>query len=94
MIVERLVWQVKPGKQAELVELLLPHLRDQADPIKRIYTPKIGAGGTVVAELEYDNMTDWESAWTKWQSPEQAAEVARFGEKGQIVETTIWDPVE
>ena len=94
MIVERLVWEVKPEKQKQFVAWLLPYLRDESNPIKRVFTPKIGAWGTVVAELEYDNMAQWENAWEVWQSPERAAEVAQENELATIVESTIWDPVE
>lgn len=94
MIVERLVWNVKPGKQEQFIEMLLPYLHDEENPIKRIYTPKIGASGTVVAELEYESMAGWEKAWDEWKSPEKAAEAARGDELAAISGTTIWDPVE
>jgi hypothetical protein len=93
VIIERLVWTVSPEKQEQLVEMLLPHLHDAANPIVRLYTPKIGALGTVVAELEYENLAAWEKAWAKWKSPEKAADVARGNELAHISEATIWDPV-
>ena len=89
MITERLVWKVKPGKQAQFIEWLRPYLLDESNPIKRAYTPKIGAWGTVVAELEYEDMADWERAWNEWQSPEKAEEVARENELAEIVESRL-----
>ena len=94
MIVERLVWTVKPGKQAHFIEFLSPYLREKTNPIKRVYTPKIGVWGQVVAELEYENMAAWEAAWEEWQSPAKATEAEKESELATITETTIWDAVE
>lgn len=93
MIVERLVWHVEPENREQFVELLSSYMHDPGNPITRIYVPKIGALGTVVAELEYESLAQWEGAWEEWQSPAKATEVAREGELATMGETTIWDLV-
>lgn len=76
---------MKPGKQEPFIEWLRPCLQDQANPIKRVYTPKIGVWGIVVAELEYEDMAAWEQVWNAWHSPAKAAEVARESKLAEIV---------
>jgi len=93
MIVERLVWKVKPGKQAEFVAMLLPYVHDANNPLKRVYTPKIGTLDAVVAESEFASFAEWQKIWDLWHSPAKAAEVARENELATMVESTIWDPV-
>ena len=73
--------------------MLSSHLHDPGNPITRIYVPKIGALGTVVAELEYESLAQWEEAWEEWQSPAKADAVARENELATMGHTTIWDLV-
>ena len=94
MYVERIVWEVQPDKQDEFVEFLHRHMSAKDNPVKRIYTPRIGVLNQVVAELEYKGIADWEMAWHEWKSPEKAAEVGREQELAKMIETTVWGLVE
>jgi hypothetical protein len=94
MIVERFVWNVKPGNRAKFVEKLSSYLHDPNHPIARVYTPRTGALDTVVAELEFDNLGEWEMAWNEWQPPEEAIEAGGETELATMRETTVWRLVE
>ena len=94
MLIERLIWDVEPDNQDEFVALLTNYMREANSKIKRIYTPLIGNLGQIVAELEYENLSDWEIAWHEWKSPERAADVALESELATVRETTVWGLVE
>lgn len=94
MLVERLVWEVEPDHQDEFVEILAEYLHDPKNPMKRVYTPRIGVLGTVVAELEYNNLAEWELAWNEWKSPEKSGDVDREQELSTMREATVWRLVE
>lgn len=94
MIVERFVWNVKPGNREQFVKKLSEQLHDPGNPIKRVYTPRTGTLDTVVAELEFENLGQWEMAWNEWLNPEEATAAAGEDELATMKETTVWRLVE
>ena len=62
------------------IELLSSYLHDDDNPIKRVYIPMMGGRGTVLTELEYESMAEWQRAWDAWRSPDKVAELRRENE--------------
>ena len=67
MLVNRRTFLVKRGHIDEAVELLktgADHL--EAVPTFRVYGGYISPFDTVVLELEFENLTEYERFWTEW----------------------------
>lgn len=75
MLVHRQTFIVKPGKWEEAIKVLktgADHLDNR--PPFRVYGSYIGNNDTIVLELEFENMTEYERFWNAWfAAPESAA---------------------
>lgn len=96
MLLNRRTINVKPGRGAELAELLKTganHL-DWVPPF-RVMASRFGTLDRIVLELEFDSLADYERFWTSWRNaPESAGVSARFSEvreSGEVNE--IWEVV-
>ena len=70
MVVDRMVWHVKPGKVEQVVEMLSQFLHDPDHPMKRVYVPKISPLHRIVFESEYESVADWERHRDEWNAAE------------------------
>ena len=75
MIVERRTFFVKPGHEAEVVDLIKAGIEGNTiyTGSYRIYLPDIGPYGEVVVEWEYEDLQEMRAAWQAWEAKENAA---------------------
>jgi hypothetical protein len=80
MLVHRTTFVVKVGKRDEAVEVL----KSGADylekvPTFRVYGSSIGPRDTLVLELEFENLAEYERFWDEWfATPESAAVMEKW----------------
>ena len=73
MIVNRQVYKIKPGCMDEAVAMLVA-LREQGPRTSCVYRSQFGPFATVVFEMEFENLAEYEKDWAEWfASPEGAA---------------------
>ena len=76
MIVQRDVFQVKPGKMMEVLDLVKQSLKiSPIDEKVRIYTDFIGQQNTMAVEIEYENLTDLEKSYEESFANEKLAAI-------------------
>lgn len=99
MIVQRITWHVKVGREDDLVELLKPYLHDETTPLKRVCRNSPGSIGPldcVVGEFEFENLGAVEEGWRQWFESDDAATFMpkwnELVERGGYSET--WELVE
>jgi len=96
MIVQRIVWNVKHGCADKVIELLLPYLRSDDSPLRRVYKPSIGPLDVIVGEFEFEDLGEIPKAWAEWSASPEAAEFMpkwyEMVERGGYAET--WELVE
>ncbi len=89
MIINRRVFTLKHGKEQEAVDILKTgagHMKEI--PSYRISTSRLGPGGRVVLELEFEDLAHYERWWAAWSATPQTAE---FLERWRVCVKPGWD---
>lgn len=93
MIVNRHTYCAKPGHMEALIEVLKAggsYLDNM--PTFRVYQAVFGESSRAVLELDFDDLTHYESFWAKWgAAPESAQVLERFHQHIEADQTNeIW----
>ena len=95
MLVQRLIFNAKPGAMPKLAELLQAE-RARTGRAYRIYTSHIGEHDRIAIEFDWEGLAELEQFWAQWMaSPEGISFMQEFDaqrERGAINE--IWVLVE
>jgi hypothetical protein len=87
MIVQVIVWGIKPGHENEVVELCVAEgQRPGWKPKFRMLTPSVSPGNCVVAETEFESLAEMEAHWQWWHALPTSPE---FGRKLAALESGI-----
>jgi len=80
MISDRRIYNVKPGCEEAVVELLKGEIEGNTvyTHSYRIYTSYISSYDVVVVEWEYENLQEMEAAWDAWLAK---TDISEFNEK-------------
>jgi hypothetical protein len=84
MIVDRRTFLVKPGHEAEVVDLIKGAIEGNTPFTNsyRIYMPDIGPYGVVAVEWEYKDLQEMRAAWAAW---EASPDIAQFWEQWHML---------
>ena len=96
MLVHRVTWNVKPGKQEEAEELLRKAGEMYPSPhVVRVYVPETGPFNTLVYEVEFENLADYQAHWQKWYAlPGRAEFMEKWNELVTGGGDQLWNLVE
>ncbi len=97
MIVQRITWKVKMGAEDKAIEMLMPYLRGENYPLRRVYRPLIASGayGVIAAEFEFENQAELERTWQEWLATEDANEfMPKWNELLESGGSELWELVE
>ena len=94
MIVHRQTFTVKLGQRDAAMELLnTGGTHVEPTPTFRVYGNSVGPHDTVVLEIEFENLADYERFWNAWRAAPESAAV--FEKWYQLIEpggtSEIWD---
>jgi hypothetical protein len=82
MLVHRVTWNLKPGKQEKAMELLRNAREKHPTPhVVRVYTPEIGPFNRLVYEIEFEDFADYQAHWQeRYTLPEFAEFIEKWNE--------------
>jgi len=97
MLMNRRTFVVKRGRMEEAIKLLQAEAqRSSRKNHSRIYTPEVAAFDVICAEIDFDNLSQYEQYWADYfEQPEAAAFLERWVELTETGGTNeIWQLVE
>ena len=95
MLVERIIWNIKPGHVVEFGALLKATEAGLTNAV-RVYQIRIGEADRIALEMEHGSMEERERWWNEWRTSDEAAAWAEkstaLRERGTTHE--FWDLLE
>lgn len=97
MLVNRRTWVVKRGCMQKAVALAVAAWEQFDQPhVRRFYVPDIAPFDTLVLEIEFEDLEDYQKFWAEWAARPETAEAQ--GKFDDVTETggsnEIWTLVE
>lgn len=96
MIVQRITYEVKPGRLPEAIGLLKSKLKEEVWPERRVYSSRTRdltspRGDVVIEDLPFESLAQLEALWAKWRTlPEAGPWVEEFVDCVESRSTELW----